>query len=123
MQTKLQQVIIHHKTKPYVYLFIVIPHKIMDSLKPAQLTIQTTPPITLQINRRANGRGYAILPTELINDLNLTSGQKVEIFFSNSNGGINIAKQKKVEPAKPAVAPAPAPASVKPAEQPIKKKK
>ena len=71
-----------------------------------------------------NGRGYAILPTELISDFNFTKGQKIEItFLSHSNGGIHIAKQKPVVPTKPVVAPAPASAPAKPVEQPVKKKK
>ena len=82
MKIKLHQITYKQKKKSYTYLYIIIQRKVMQSIKPTSVQIDLQPnPIILPIHKRSNGKGYAILPTELIKYFHFTKNQKVEITF------------------------------------------
>lgn len=73
----LHQIIADSMDKNYTYLAIVLSKKTMSLLNPSGVTIVSSPPFTLKITKRYDGKGYAIIPTEIVSIFNFSKGQKV----------------------------------------------
>jgi len=79
MESKLHEVTFRHRKKSYTYLFITVPKKVMNCIGPAKIVITDPVLITLNIKKRKDGRGYAILPTDLVRYYNFSKGQEIKI--------------------------------------------
>ena len=84
MKTKLRQLKTKSLKKTYTYLVIILSKKMMSSLKPTHIIINTSnrttlPKIILPVKTRFDGRGYAVLPREIIPYF--TKNQEVDITF------------------------------------------
>lgn len=79
MEIKLHQITVKGKKKTYTYLCVRLSRVVMQNFKPTSIRLNTKPEVVLQINKRKDGKGYAILPCEIIAYFGFVKGQKVEI--------------------------------------------
>lgn len=77
--SKLRQITVKTSRKNYTYLAIILSKKMMSILNPTSVTVNTSPLLTLQIKKRADGKGYALIPNDLVSHFNFTKGQEVEV--------------------------------------------
>lgn len=87
MKTKLRQIVNRTANKTYTYLAIILSKKTMDKLKPTHVVIdfnygrrhEIYPLLPLKLSVRYDGRGYAVLPREVVAFFKLQKNQELEI--------------------------------------------
>lgn len=63
--------------KTYTYLAVILFKKTMSTLNPTSVTINNL--FTVLIKTRADGKGYAIIPNDLVSYFHFAKGQELEI--------------------------------------------
>lgn len=87
MKTKLHQIVNRTANKTYTYLAVILSKKTMDKLKPVHIIVNFNtktrfpayPKLPLKLKTRYDGRGYAVLPREIVNIFKLQKNQELEI--------------------------------------------
>lgn len=79
MKTKLRQLKTKSTKKTYTYLAIILSKKLMQTLNPTHVILNVQLKVTLPIKTRFDGRGYAIIPNEIVDLANFTKNQEINI--------------------------------------------